>query len=50
MNLINMNPDNTRRYLDVNPTSFERYGRQMDVKTTLCAYWERSNEIQFAKK
>ena len=20
--------------------SFGRYGRQMDVKTTLCAYWE----------
>ena len=25
--------------MDVDPTFFERYGRQMDVKTTLCAYW-----------
>ena len=24
----------------VNLTSFERYGRQMDVETTLCAHWE----------
>ena len=24
---------------DVVWTSFERYGRQMDVETTLCAYW-----------
>ena len=30
----------TRRCFDVNLTSFERYGRQMDVETTLCAYWE----------
>ena len=32
-------PVNTRRYLDVDSTSFERYGRQMDFKTTLCVYW-----------
>ena len=32
---------NTRRYLDVNSTLFERYGRQIDVKTTSCAYCER---------
>ena len=32
------NAGNTRRYFDVDSTSFERYGRQMDVKTTLCAY------------
>ena len=30
---------NTRRYLDVDLTFFECYGRQMDVKTTSCAYW-----------
>ena len=30
----------TRRCFDVDSTSFERYGRQMDVETTLCAYWE----------
>ena len=24
---------------DVGIVSFERYGRQKDVKTTLCAYW-----------
>ena len=29
------NPANTIRYLDV----FLRYGRQMDVKITLCAHW-----------
>ena len=27
---------NANRYLDVDSTFFERYGRQMDVKTTLC--------------
>ena len=25
---------------DVILTSFERYGRRMDVKTTFCAYWD----------
>ena len=30
---------NTRRYLDVDSTFFERHGRQVDGKTTLCAYW-----------
>ena len=30
----------SRRCFDVVSTSFERYGRQMDVETTLCAYWE----------
>ena len=35
-------PDNTRRCFDVDSTSFYRYGRQiqMDVETTLCAYWD----------
>ena len=33
------NPVNTRRYLDVDSTSFERHGRRMNVKITLCAYW-----------
>ena len=28
-----------RRYLDVVSTFFERYGRQMDVETTLRVYW-----------
>ena len=28
-------PVNTRRYLDVDSKSYESYGRQMDVKTTL---------------
>ena len=32
-------PVNTRRYLDVHSTFIERYERQMDVGTTLCAYW-----------
>ena len=36
--LNNYYPANTRRYLDVVSTFFERNGRQMDVKTTLCAY------------
>ena len=27
-------------YLDVDSTLFECYGHQMDVKTTLCTYWE----------
>ena len=31
---------NTRRYLDVDSTSFGRYGRQMDVRTTLCVLTE----------
>ena len=36
---LNELPANTRRCFDVDSTSFERYGRQMDVETTLCAYW-----------
>ena len=32
-----LNPVNTRRYLDVNSTFYERHGRQMDVKIMLCA-------------
>ena len=36
-------PANTRRCFDVDSTSFERYGRQMDVETTLCAYWVYEN-------
>ena len=32
-------PVNTKHYLEVDSTFFERYGRQMDVKTTLCACW-----------
>ena len=32
-------PANTRRCFDVDSTLFKRYGRQMDVDTTLCAYW-----------
>ena len=39
-NKVHYNPVNTRRYLDVDPTFFERYGHHMDVKTALCAYWE----------
>ena len=34
---INGFPANTRHCFDVVLTSFERYGRQMDVETTLCA-------------
>ena len=41
------NPANTRRYLDVNSTSFERCRCQMDVKTTLCVYWEGQVWDQF---
>ena len=37
---LRKNPVNTRRCFDVDSTLFERYRRQMDVKTTLCAYWE----------
>ena len=37
-----MIPVSTRRYLDVDSTVFERYGRQMDVKTTLCGYWVKN--------
>ena len=35
----------TRRYLDAVSAFSERYGRQMDVRTILCAYWvdEREN-------
>ena len=32
-------PANTRRCFDVDSTSFERYRRQIDVESTLCAYW-----------
>ena len=33
-------PVNTRHYLDIHSTFYERYGRQIDVKTTLSAYWD----------
>ena len=33
----------TRRYLDVGSRLFERYGRQMNVKTTLYDYWVKVN-------
>ena len=33
-------PPNTRLYLDFDSKFFERYGRQLDVKTTLCIYWD----------
>ena len=39
---MTLNPANTRRCFDVNSTSGERYGRQLDVETTLCDYWERA--------
>ena len=29
----------TRRYFDIHTTSFQRYGRCMDIETTLYAYW-----------
>ena len=32
-------PVNTRRYLDVVSTFYERYERQMDVKIMLYAHW-----------
>ena len=35
---VSNNSVKTRRYLDVDSTFFECYGRQMDVETTLCAY------------
>ena len=31
-------PVSTRHWMDVDSTFFECCGRQMDVKTTLCAY------------
>ena len=36
-----------RRYLDVDLTLFEHYGRQKDVKKTLCANWENDLCINF---
>ena len=42
-------PDNTRRWFDVVSTSFDRYGRQMNVETTLCAYWVLILKILFNK-
>ena len=39
MKISASNPVNTKRHMDVDLTSFERYGRQMNVKITLCAYW-----------
>ena len=36
-------PFNTRRYLDVDSTFFER---QMDVETTFCANWDWSNSLK----
>ena len=35
-----------RLYLNDDSTFFEHYGRQMDVKTTLGAYWDRSMSKQ----
>ena len=37
---------NTGRCFDVVLTSFERYGRQMDVETTLCAYWTALSSLR----
>ena len=31
--------------MDVNSTSFERYGRPMDVETTLCVFGMRKDEF-----
>ena len=36
---------NTKHYLDVDSTFFERYGRQMDLKTTFCAYKNHVNVV-----
>ena len=33
-----VNPVRTQRHFNVHTTSFKRYGRCMDVGTTLCAY------------
>ena len=41
--MFSVYPANTRRCFDVDSTSFERYGRQMDVETTLCACCVRVN-------
>ena len=38
-----------RRYLNVNSIYFKRDGRQIDGKTTLCAYW-RAKSISMAIK
>ena len=52
---LRKNPASTRRCFDVDSTSFERYGRQMDVEKTLCAYWKylkvkwRMNNKDFIK-
>ena len=44
---LNHTPANTRRCFDVDSKSFERYGRQMDVETTLYAYWDALSFIFF---
>ena len=38
---------NTGRYLDIVLTFFECYGRQKDVKTTLCSYKNPVNTRRF---
>ena len=48
MSLCSILPVNTGRYLYVDSMSFERYGRQIDVKTTSCAYWD-SYPLRYSK-
>ena len=43
---ISLIPVSTRRRFDVNTTSITLKRRHMDVKTTLCAYWDRMNSLE----
>ena len=43
--MFNLYPANTKGCFDVDSTSFERYGCQMDAGTTLCAYWQDTMRI-----
>ena len=42
--LIDNSPVRIQRHFNVQTTSFQRYGRSMDVKRTLCAYRVQASE------
>ena len=42
-------PVRTQRCFDVHMTSFERYGRCIDVKTTSSAYWILISNLNWLK-
>ena len=47
LTFFNVYPANTRRCFDEFATSFKRFGRQMDVETTLCAYCVQTKKSDF---